>query len=313
MGRAHCGACKDRIAKGVLRFGTKTEVQEHVGIAWRHLRCVTKRQASNLHNLARSTNNSIDEFLVVPPSVHAGGDGPETEVVRLFLRYIAALESGDTQESTNLLTALNTHHKPPPPSENLQHEYAKDAMNTHELDIQAKQDFALLELMSVSDVRALCDHHGLSKEGTKFSLIRALESYYRTHKGDQEVDRAQSPSPKRQKRDADDEVAEEAGEEVPEKAGKEAGEEVGKEAGKEVGEVGQELGVDKENIAGLVASAIDAVTKVEGAKGGPKKTIKVTVEMEIGGEMGEGKKTAAASPSPSKPGVAANSKSKRKR
>ena len=48
-GRAKCrGACKQPIAKGALRFGTRVDIHDTVSYMWRCLNCITPQQAGNL-------------------------------------------------------------------------------------------------------------------------------------------------------------------------------------------------------------------------------------------------------------------------
>ena len=43
-----CKACKDKIAKGTVRFGTEAVIKEHVTYSWRHAACVTPKQIANV-------------------------------------------------------------------------------------------------------------------------------------------------------------------------------------------------------------------------------------------------------------------------
>ena len=51
---------------------------------------------------------------------------------------------------------------------------AAQKSDTHDLDAQVKDDPSLLDLLTVADVRALCEHHKVSADGTKAELCDRL-------------------------------------------------------------------------------------------------------------------------------------------
>ena len=184
-GRSYCkGRCKERIKQGQLRFGTKVQIEDNQGISWRCMKCITKNQVRNLFSVAKKEEGSeglMTEFLTHPPAPSAGGDGPEDAVVEEFTQYVYAIRDDDIEEATQRLRYLNTHTMRKQEGNILKRKSAAVKADTHSLDHQAREDFAILDLLSLADVRALCEHHKLNSNGIKAALEGRLAVYYAMH------------------------------------------------------------------------------------------------------------------------------------
>lgn len=170
------GKCKKSIPLGHLRYGTKTHVMEHDSITWRCVACVTEQQARNFVASAAAEGKSLRDFLTVPPSVAAGGDGPESGVVSTFVSYISALAAGE--DGSALLADLRKHHEVAAEDGVKKRKYISGEMDSHWLDEQASSDPAMLKLFSKPDLAALAEHHGLSANGKKPDILKRLQAHY---------------------------------------------------------------------------------------------------------------------------------------
>ncbi len=59
MGRQATCSCKQPIARGALRLGTRSDMEGMVVYKWRHLACVTKGQVTNMRKKGINTLEDV--------------------------------------------------------------------------------------------------------------------------------------------------------------------------------------------------------------------------------------------------------------
>jgi hypothetical protein len=179
-GRSHCVCCHEWIDKGHLRVGTSFVPRgrhdtERVFVTWVHARCFTETRAKNLMELARAQCVDLKHYLVVPPSVHAGGSGPDSGTVGTFARFVAAQAAGDETAARALRIQLDkaAHHydadgSGAPVTGQEQHAaaaaYAAQVMDWSFLDRQLREDTTVLDHMCKGDLLAVCAHQEAEAE-----------------------------------------------------------------------------------------------------------------------------------------------------
>jgi Poly(ADP-ribose) polymerase and DNA-Ligase Zn-finger region len=90
-GRAGCkGKCKEKLAKGRLRFGTEVTIVDHPSWQYRCLRCVTARQVSNIHAFVQEETGSTTDYQCLLSFV-LGHNGHPSSLCVFFLLLLVAL------------------------------------------------------------------------------------------------------------------------------------------------------------------------------------------------------------------------------
>ena len=166
--RSHCVKCVDWIHQGQLRVGTSfvprgQHDKERVWVTWVHAKCFTQQRAQNLVDHAKREGKDIKHYLVVPPSIHAGGSGPESGNVDKFAKFIEARAAGNDTAAQALMEQLESNYhvfpeKSPTSLSAKQAQYATDVMDWSFLDAQLEKDSTIIDHMCKGDLLALCAH-----------------------------------------------------------------------------------------------------------------------------------------------------------